>query len=141
MLREIPRQDVEELHQARGDVLGSAQVRCEGTVSGNPPHEPVGRVRLPVPAAGGRAPDPEEARGYGVRLRRVELVELALAIDQHDPLQRFLGVEIVSHNIMREIVEHLEGEEEARRRHRVGPVEDAPVDDLDPVGVTPASGG
>lgn len=138
---EVLLDDVEELHEAGGDVLGVAEVRGEGGEAA--PEGAQGGARAVgggVAAVGGGVAHAQEARGDGVEDGLVELVEVAELVDQHGALQRLLGGEVVAHDVVREVVEDLHGEEEARRRHALVPVEDGLVDDLDLGRVAPGRG-
>lgn len=138
---EVPLQDVEELHQPRGDILGLGEVRGHGQAGAQGPQQARGAQRVVVRRgpAGGVA-HAEEARGDRVDVGRVEVVELALRVHQHHALQRLLGARVVPDRVVRQVVEHLERQEEARRRHVPVPLEDGPVDDLDLVQVAARRG-
>ena len=83
--------------------------------------------------------DVQEASGDRVELARIELVKVALGIDEDAALQRGLGDRVEAQAVVREVVEDLEGQDEAWGCDVAGPVEDGLVDDFDfgpvPVGV------
>ena len=137
MRREVGVQDLEKVHEAGRKelrvrhVAGKGQARAESTEqAGRPQRVRKGRVasclaKTDVPARG------------GIDDGDVIHVEVPLGIDQDGALIRLLRERVVPDQIMRKVVDDLEGEEEARRRHVRVPVEDGPVDDGDPVAVDP----
>ena len=92
-----------------------------------------------VAATARRGADAQIARCDGVQYRVVELVKVALGIDQDCCLVRrgAGGPRVVADRVVGEIVKDFEGEEEARRGDVRVPVEDGAVDDLDFVQMTP----
>lgn len=137
---EVLLDDVEELHEPRGDVLGLAEVRGEGQPPPEGAQQAARAVGRRVAAAGGCVAHAHVAGGDGVEHGLVELVEVADIVDEHGALEGRLGGQVVAHDVVGEVVEDLHGEEEAGRRHAHVPVEDGLVDDLDLGGVAPRGG-
>lgn len=136
MRREVLLEDIEELQQPRGHVLGLTQVRRKGQqLATQPARRPTRRVRDAVPTGRRGVAHPQVPGGQGVQDGLVELVEVAAGVDHDDALQGLLGAEVVPQGVVGEVVEDLHGEEEAGGRDALGPVEDAAVDDLDLAGV------
>ena len=81
------------------------------------------------------------AIGNGVDVRRMELVELSVRVDEDGALERLLGERIVADAVVGEVVEDLEGEEPARFRDVGVPVEDGAVYDFNAAGVAAGAGG
>lgn len=133
---EVPRQDVEEVHQARRDVLGQRQVGRERHPVAQVAHPArvLQRVRV-LAVSRGDVAHAQEARCDGVELLGVELVEVAFGVDEDLALQGLVGEGVVADGVVREVVEDFHGEEEAGRRDVLVPVEDGLVDDFDLVGV------
>ena len=96
-----------------------------------------GAAVVPVHAAAART----HAGGEGVELAEVELVEVAVGVDEDVALEGLAGLDVVADAVVGEVVEDLHGEKEAGRGHVAVPVEDALVDDLDLVGVAAGLGG
>ena len=91
-------------------------------------------------AATGRIADPQVALRDRVQGRRVELVELAVVVDQDPGLLRLGCDGVVPDAIVGEVVEDFQRQEPARFQHRRVPVEDAAVDDLHVLCVAAAGG-
>lgn len=125
--RKVLFQHVEELHQAGGNVLGLGEVRGKGHLGGQPLERRVRGVRTRIVASRGGVADAEEARGHGVQVVDVELVEVAVAVDEHVSLERLLRGDVVPDAVVGEVVKDFHGEEEARRGDVLVPFEDGTV--------------
>ena len=84
--------------------------------------------------------NPQEARCNGIESRCVEIVEVAIVVDEDGSLKGLFGEWIVADAVVGEVVEDLECEEVARGRIVSGPIEDGAVDDLHTVNVAARGG-
>lgn len=138
---EVLAQDVEEVHQARGDILRFRQVRGERQLVLQVSEDSRGAQGVVVVAvdAGGVA-DAQVACGDWIEGFAVELEKVAVVVDEGGALQGFFGLGVVSDDVVGEIVEDFEGEEETRVADVLVPVEDALVHYGDLVCVTEGFG-
>lgn len=141
MAREVPLQYIEELHQPGGDKLRIRQIGRKRHLRAQVPQRRVRRIGFRILAARSRMSNPEISRHKRIQLGRVELVEIAVAVDEDVALEGLFGGDIIADAVVGEVVEDFHGEEEARGRYVLIPSEDGAVDDVDFVGVAAGFGG
>lgn len=100
MAGEVLLQNVEELHQPRGDVLRVGEVGRKGHLGGEVAQGRVSRIRPRVNAASGSMADTEETRSHGVQFVHVELVKVSFAVDEDVALERFFRGYVVADSVM-----------------------------------------
>lgn len=132
---EVIMENVEELHKTSGDVLRQSIFALEWH-GGTDPAQKLGTQRCREWSAGSCLPHPEKSGGKRVKLRTVEFVELSILIDENTSLLWQLRPVVVAYRVVSEVVEDLQGQEEARRVHVGIPVENRTVYNLNMVDVS-----
>ena len=129
-MREVGREDVEELHEACWDVFGGSEIvgqREAVAPAAVGACKPVGDAWVgngrEVGGTSGDVAEFEVARCKSIERRFVELVELAVFVYQDGPLEWCEGVRVVTNGVVAEVVDDFEGDEEAWLGDRSGPVE------------------
>lgn len=134
---EVGVEDVEELHEASGNVFGQsvwgAAVFRNRPVQGPGELGTQGRRELALCSS---LSDTQESSRKRVELGVIVFVELARFANHHAALLRHLRLDVVANGIVREIIEHLHGKEKAWRVYVRVPVKDGSIDDLDVVQMT-----
>lgn len=110
---EVLLEDIEELHEPGGDELRVREVGRKGHLGGEISQGGIGGIWPRIVAPGGSVADAEVAGSDGIELVDVELVEVAVAINEDVALERLLGGDVVPDAVVGEVVKDLHGEEEA----------------------------
>lgn len=123
MRREVLIEHIEELHQSRGNILGQRVVPAEWRRGAKATEEP-GAQGAGERTAGCCLTHAQESSRNGVQLGIVELVELAVGVDQDSALLGQLAATVIADGVMAKIVKHLQRQKETRRMHVCVPVKD-----------------
>ena len=128
-------EDVEELHEAGGDIFWEGEVGGKGEAGLQVTEEARGAKWVVEGLGAGGVADAEETRGDGVEVWDVEFVEVAGRVDEDGALEGFFGEGVVTDGVVGEVVEDFEGEHVAGGGDVGVPGEDGAIDDFDVGGV------